>query len=84
MDNNCKCLLWTSHDLGRVLLTGHHETCPNNPGVESGFKNLVTALVRGIENWASQEDGIPDELWDSYAFAKRIIGEPIPDPPVTP
>jgi hypothetical protein len=38
---------------------------------------LIRALLRGIEEWASQEDGIPDDLWETYAKAKAVIGETV-------
>ena len=38
-------------------------------------RDLLTKLVRGIEYWASQEDGLPDEIRDAYAQAKGVIGE---------
>ena len=71
----CGCTLWASHDLGRMILTGHHENCHESPSVMDSTRELLTKLVRGIEYWASQEDGVPDEIWDAYAQAKAIIGE---------
>jgi len=75
--DQCKCLRMTSHNLGVVILTGHHESCPHSPGVLNASADLIRSLVRGIEGWASQEDGIPDELWDAYAKAKAVIGETV-------
>ena len=59
------------------MLTGHHETCDRRPDLFDASAELIRALVRGIEDWASQEDGIPDDLWDAYSKAKAVIGEPI-------
>ena len=75
--DQCECLHHATRDLGIVMLTGHHEACPKNPGVLAASKILIEKLVRGIEDWASQEDGIPDDLWDAYAHAKSVLGEPI-------
>lgn len=71
----CECLHWANHDLGRMILTGHHANCPKSPSVMDAARELLTKLVRGIEYWASQEDGIPNEIWDAYAQAKAVIGE---------
>ena len=71
----CECLHWVNHDLGHMLLTGHHANCPKSPAVMDAARELLTKLVRGIEYWASQEDGVPDEIWDAYAQAKAVIGE---------
>ena len=61
----CGCTLWANHDLGRMILTGHHENCPGSPAVMDATRELLAKLVRGIEYWASQEDGVPDEIWDA-------------------
>ena len=71
----CECLRWVVHDLGQMILTGHHVNCPKSPAVMDAARELLTKLVRGIEYWASQEDGVPDEIWDAYAQAKAVIGE---------
>ena len=71
----CECLHWVNHDLGQMILTGHHPNCPKSPAVMDATRGLLTKLVRGIEYWASQEDGVPDEIWDAYAQAKAVIGE---------
>ena len=77
MDQPCKCLLWATLDIGTVVLTGHHENCPDRPAPMESARVLISKLVRGIEDWASQEDGIPDDLWETYAHAKAVLGEPI-------
>ena len=71
----CECLHWANHDLGQMILTGHHSECPKSPTGMAATRELLTKLVRGIEHWASQEDGVPDEIWDAYAQAKAVIGE---------
>lgn len=71
----CECLRWCSTRTDVLMLTGHHETCPQSPGVLAASKLLIEKMVRGIEDWASQEDGIPDGLWDTYTHAKAVLGE---------
>lgn len=44
---------------------------------KNAARALILKLVKGIEDWASQEDGIPDDLWETYAHAKAVLGEPI-------
>jgi hypothetical protein len=68
----------TSMDLSAVILTGHHEQCPKNPGVMDASRSLLTELVRGIQRWGAEEDGIPGDLWEAYAHAKAVLGEPVP------
>jgi len=36
---------------------------------------IITALVRGIELWASDEDGVHEGCWEAYQKAKFYIGE---------
>ena len=36
---------------------------------------IITSLVRGIESWASDEDGVHDDCWEAYQRAKFYIGE---------
>jgi len=38
---------------------------------------LLNGLVRGIEAWAANEDGVPDEAWEWYEKAKLALGEPV-------
>lgn len=66
---NCSCSEWaTDNFAARMLGNGHHPKCaafiPNVEGVL-----LLKKLVEGIRFWASQEDGVPDELWEAYCRA---------------
>ena len=66
----CECLEWASDRLSLTILgNGHHYRCRHfsaDPMVD-----IISELVKGIDWWASQEDGVPDELWAAYAKAKR-------------
>jgi len=75
--DHCECIHHATRNLGIVILTGHHETCERRPDLFDASAELIRALVRGIEEWASQEDGIPDDLWETYAKAKAVIGETV-------
>jgi hypothetical protein len=79
MDHDCECLRMTSMDVRAEILTRHHENCPKNPGALAAVQALLTELVRGIERWGREEDGIPGDLWGPYAQAKTLIGESVPE-----
>ena len=34
---------------------------------------IITGLVRGIECWAADEDGVHDDCWESYRKAKGLL-----------
>ncbi len=66
------CENWASN--GMLPLLSHHSKCPNyNPTSE--LIKIVTDLLKGIESWASGEDGIPDECFDAYKRAKVAMGQ---------
>ena len=44
-----------------------------NPGGDA--REIITALIKGIESWASDEDGIHPDCREAYKKAKFIIGE---------
>lgn len=73
----CRCATWCHTRPGIAVLTGHHETCEHRPDLFGSAADLIHALVRGIEDWGAQEDGIPDPLWMAYAKAKAVLGEPV-------
>ena len=57
-----------------MLLTEHHENCPKCD-VRGDAINQIRDLIRGIEAWASDEDGVHPECWEAYKRAKLSIGE---------
>jgi hypothetical protein len=70
----CECANWTSRRLDIRLLTNHHESCPKGD-VMGSAKSLIRALVKGLEAWGAEEDGIYPEAWEAYKRGKAVIGE---------
>jgi hypothetical protein len=70
----CECANWTSRRLDISLLTNHHESCPKGD-VMGSAKSLIRALVKGLEAWGAEEDGIYPEAWEAYKRGKAVIGE---------
>jgi hypothetical protein len=70
---DCECINWARTN---GWLAKHHPSCPKyNP--EKDAIEFIAELVKGIEAWASDEDGVHDSCWLAYKKAKFIIGEPI-------
>ena len=42
------------------------------------YKDLVFDLVRGIEAWAEEDEGVHEAVWDAYVSAKDRLREQIP------
>lgn len=72
----CDCLTWGSENIMHSLLgNGHHERCPHHvPHV--GALDIIRDLVRGMEEWAHDEDGVHPEAWKAYQQAKLLLGDP--------
>jgi len=70
---DCECKNWART---RGWLTEHHPNCIGYDP-EKDAKVIITNLIRGIESWASDEDGVHYDCWDAYQRAKFSIGEPI-------
>lgn len=76
----CACQGWCEDDLRVQFLTGHHSRCPDggNP-LEAAFK-LLKELTRGIECWATEEDGeVYADCWKAYRKAKALEGVFLPE-----
>lgn len=81
-EKQCECTTWASADMRPQLLgNGHHEFCDKFEPYQGGM-DLLASLVSGIEIWASQEDGVPDWLWEAYSRAHWITRGCLP--PETP
>ena len=66
------CRDWCSD--GRLPLTEHHPKCAHY-NLEADSVAIVRALTNGIEDWASEEDGVHPPLWEAYCRALAFIGE---------
>lgn len=67
----CECINWARTD---GWLTKHHPGCKKYD-LKTDAIEIITALVRGIESWASDEDGVHNNCWEAYQRAKFCIGE---------
>lgn len=70
----CRCAE-TFRDGTVPLLLPHLHGCP---GFYPAIRELIGGLVRGLESWAADEDGIHPEAWTWYERAKLALGEPVP------
>jgi hypothetical protein len=71
----CECHLFeTDWDMVRqsMLNNGHHPNCQHFRCDGAGAIALLSKLADGISYWASQEDGVPDEVWDAYTEAMLL------------
>ena len=63
-----------AHDGTFPLLLMHFQDCPH---FGPHLRELIEGLVRGMEEWAADEDGIHKEAWGAYQHAKIALGEPV-------
>lgn len=68
---DCICANWVRT---KGWLTEHHPHCGKYDPAGDAIK-IITALIRGIESWASDEDGVHPDCWEAYNKAKFCIGE---------
>jgi len=69
----CNCDSRT-HDGSFPLLLPHFADCHE---FGQDLRTLIEGLVRGMESWAADEDGIHPDAWQAYQRAKLAIGEPV-------
>jgi hypothetical protein len=67
----CECTSWARD--GGLFLTTHHRNCEK---YEDGreISDVVRALLDDIEQWASEEDGIPESVYGNYSRVRAIFG----------
>lgn len=68
----CECVNWARSDPG-MFLTEHHPRCEKYDPIGDAIK-IIQGLVRGIECWARDEDGVHGECWEAYKRAKVSLG----------
>jgi hypothetical protein len=66
-----ECIYWARSD--SRLITVHHPDCPNY-NLEEEVADILRALVKGIEEWAADEDGVHYLCWDAYQNALLMLG----------
>lgn len=60
-----------------MMATNHHPKCPK--GWPQEARDLIAALVKGMEAWASDEDGVHYRAWDAFAAGRAALGRPVRD-----
>lgn len=46
--------------------------------MEDNKKKIIEGLVRGLETWARDEDGVHYGAWEAYCEGKKFLGEAVP------
>lgn len=59
-----------------MIMKEHHRNC-SKYNLEEDLVSLIKKLLKGIESWAGDEDGVHPECWNAYKEAKIRLGEPI-------
>jgi len=68
----CECKNWARTN--QLLLTKHHKNC-SKYDLEGDAKEIITALLNGIQEWASDEDGMHPDCWEAFKNASCFIFE---------
>jgi len=68
----CECKNWCSDGVPPLLK--HNRKCPQYSPVTEMLE-IITDLVRGVQDWAAEEDGVHPECWEAYSRAKICIGQ---------
>ncbi len=76
--SECECATWCDLDHRIRLLTGHHADCEHGGRPFDAALALIDELVKGMESWAHDEDGIHPDAWESYRKAKALFGMHLP------
>jgi hypothetical protein len=71
----CDCKNWATTQPYLDGLLGHHHRCPHAPKPEQAMRILIGELVRGMDAWAHDCDGVHPDAWDAYRRAKLFQGE---------
>lgn len=69
--DDCECKNWCSD--GKPPFLSHHRNCSKyNP--EKELLELVSGLVRDVESWAADEDGVHSDCRDVYKKTRIVLG----------
>jgi hypothetical protein len=69
-NKECECRDWATD--GRIPLLSHHYKCDNYSPVNE-LTEIIKDLLKGIESWAAEEDGV--YCFDAYKKAKVAMGQ---------
>ena len=69
---DCACKTWCRDS--SLLMTEHHRNCIYY-APEMDARKVIEALIKGIECWAQDEDGIHPECWKAYQGACGFVGQ---------
>ena len=70
----CECNEWGRDNRGSVLILTHHPNCRSYKP-EPECRELMLNLIKGVELWAADEDGIHPACWKAYRNACFACGE---------
>lgn len=68
----CVCQNWAR--TGQKILTKHHPNCTCYDA-EGDARDVVERLLKGIEAWGAEEDGVYPECWEAYRNGKIFVGQ---------
>lgn len=71
MSERCKCENYCRSN--SKILTKHHKHCTQYDP-EGDAREVILALLKSMELWGAEEDGIPEFCWDIYRDANCFIG----------
>lgn len=70
--HECDCKNWAFD--GIVPMLSHHRRCTSYSPV-SELTEMLKELVKGIESWGGEEDGIYEGVYEAYKKAKIALGQ---------
>lgn len=68
----CECAGWAQG--GGLIATKHHPSCARYTPMRDA-REIIDALLTGIEAWAADEDGVHPECWGAYERACLVTGQ---------
>lgn len=76
---DCECGTWA--DEWCLNTGGHHHNCPKYSRREelAEVRKTLLAVAHAMEDWGSEEDGIPEFAWPAYERLCRLLFLPVPE-----
>lgn len=74
---DCECSGWAMECLWDT--NEHHPSCSKFSARNERYfiVKLLQDLIKGIDEWASDEDGIHQEVWEAYKRARKVLLMPV-------